>query len=155
VVVSSNSNTHTTVLLPFFPGPPAWGGARRELLDSMLQWNINSGRHTDQPDGCDSIRTNQCPPPPSPQFFTGRMPFLPPNQQCQITECNYRIWIREKMLELSSTVLPAPSPYRLVIITTKQRGNQSCYKGVESHAIQGFLAWDACTLQWCALCSAQ
>ena len=33
--------------------------------------------------------TNQCPPPPSPHFFTGRMPFLPSNQQCQSTEGNY------------------------------------------------------------------
>jgi len=40
---------------------------------------------------------------PSP-IFTGRMPFLPPNQQCQ------SIRIREKTLEFS-TVLPAPFPY--------------------------------------------
>ena len=46
-----------------------------------------------------------------PPIFTGRMPFLPPNQQCQSTECNYCIRIREKMVEFSSTVLPAPSPY--------------------------------------------
>jgi len=30
----------------------------------------------------------QCPPPSSPHFFTGRMPFLPPNQQYQSTEGN-------------------------------------------------------------------
>jgi len=30
--------------------------------------------------------TNQCPPPPSHILFTGRMPFLPPNQQCPRTE---------------------------------------------------------------------
>jgi len=31
-------------------------------------------------------QSNQCPPPPSsPFFFTGPMPFLPPNQQCQST----------------------------------------------------------------------
>jgi len=47
-----------------------------------------------------------------PPLFTGRMPFLPPNQQCQSTEGSYRIWIGEKMLEFSSMVLPAPSPYR-------------------------------------------
>jgi len=39
------------------------------------------------------------------------MPFLPPNQQCQSTKGNECIWSREKMLEFSSTVLPAPSPY--------------------------------------------
>jgi len=37
---------------------------------------------------CHSIQTNQCPPPPSPSFFTGQMPFLPPNQQCQSIEGN-------------------------------------------------------------------
>ena len=46
-----------------------------------------------------------------PIFFTGRMPFLPPNQQRQSTEGNKCIWIREKTLEFYSTVLSAPSPY--------------------------------------------
>jgi len=69
-----------------FPGPPGWAGARRELLDFMVQGKINTGRHTDHPAGHHSVRTNQCPPPPSPHFFAGRMPFLPPNQQCQSTE---------------------------------------------------------------------
>jgi len=44
--------------------------------------------HTDHPTARHSIRTNQCPAPPSPHFFTGRMPFVPPNQQCQSTEGN-------------------------------------------------------------------
>ena len=54
-----------------FPGPPGWAGARRELLDFMVQGEINRGRHTDHPAGCNSMRTNQCPPPPSPIFFYG------------------------------------------------------------------------------------
>jgi len=44
-------------------------------------------------------------------FYTGRMPFLPHNQQCQSTEGNYCIRIREKTLEFSSTLLPGLSPY--------------------------------------------
>jgi len=53
----------------------------------MVQGKINKGRHTDHPAGRHSIRTNQCLPPPSPPiFFTGRMPFLPSNQQHQSTE---------------------------------------------------------------------
>ena len=44
-------------------------------------------RLADHPAGRHSIRTNQCPPPSSPTFFTGRMIFLPPNQQCQSTKC--------------------------------------------------------------------
>ena len=52
-----------------FPGPPSWAGARRELLDFMLQGKINRGRHTDHPAGSYSIRTNQCPPPPPPHII--------------------------------------------------------------------------------------
>jgi len=36
-----------------------------------MQGKINRGRHTDYPVGRHSIRTNQCPPPSSPIFFTG------------------------------------------------------------------------------------
>jgi len=74
---------HHSRFTALFPGPPGSAGARRELLDFTVQGKINRGRHTDHPAGRHSIRTNQCPPPPSPIFFTGRMPFLPPNQQCQ------------------------------------------------------------------------
>ena len=78
---------HHNRFTALFPGPLRWAGARRELLDFMVQGNINRRRHIDHPVGCHSIQTNQCPPPPSPpHFFTGRMPFLPPNQQCQSTE---------------------------------------------------------------------
>jgi len=54
----------------------------------MVQGKINRGRHTDHLAGCHSVRTKQCPPPPSPHFFTDWMPFLPPNQQYQSTEGN-------------------------------------------------------------------
>jgi len=57
-------HNHFTTL---FPGPPGWAGARRELLDFMVQGKINRGRHTDHPTGRHSIRTNQYLPPPSPQ----------------------------------------------------------------------------------------
>jgi len=102
-------NTHNR-FTALFPGPPRWAGARTELLGLYGARKINRGRHTDHLAGCHCIRTKQC-PPPSPHFFTGQMLFLPPSQQCQSTEGNYRIRIREKTLEFSSTVLPAPSPY--------------------------------------------
>jgi len=63
---------HHTTPQPFnglFPGPSGWTGVRRELLDFMVQGKINRGRHTDHPAGRHSIRTNQCPTPPSPHFF--------------------------------------------------------------------------------------
>jgi len=77
---------HHNRFTALFPRPPGWAGASRELLDFMVQGKINSGRFTDHPTGCHSISTNQCLPPPSPIFFTGRMSFLPPNQQHQSTE---------------------------------------------------------------------
>jgi len=59
-------HNHFTAL---FPGPPGWAGTRRELLDFMVQGKINRGRHINHPAGRHSIRTNQCPPPPSPHIF--------------------------------------------------------------------------------------
>jgi len=93
-----SKNKHTTTHYRFtalFPGPPGWTGARRKLLDFMVQGNINRGRYTDHTAGRHSIRTNHCAVPTSTMalsspFFTGRMPFLPPNQQCQSTEGNWR-----------------------------------------------------------------
>ena len=76
----------TTVLRPFFQDHSG------ELVPEQNFWTLwCKGRlteaHTDHLAGCHSIQINQCPPPPSPpHFFTGRMPFLPPNQQCQSTE---------------------------------------------------------------------
>jgi len=54
-------HNHFTAL---FPGPSGWAGARRELLDFMVQGKINRGRHSNHPAGRHSIRTNQCPAPP-------------------------------------------------------------------------------------------
>jgi len=76
-----------------------------------MQGKVNRGRHTNHPAGRHSVRTNQCPPPPSPIFYRPDA-LLPPNQQCQNTEGNYRIRIRENTLEFSSMVLPALSPYQ-------------------------------------------
>jgi len=57
---------HHDCFTALFPGPPGWAGARRELLDFIVQGKINRGRHTNHQAGRHSIRTNQCPPPPSP-----------------------------------------------------------------------------------------
>jgi len=44
----------------------------------------NGGRGTDSPGGRHPNQTNGAPTPTtSPRFCTRRMPFLPPNQQCQ------------------------------------------------------------------------
>jgi len=44
----------------------------------MVWGKTNRGRHTDHPAGCHSIRTNQCPPPPSAIFY--RLDALPATQ---------------------------------------------------------------------------
>ena len=46
---SNNSNPppHHNRFTALFPGPPGWAGARRELLDFMVQGKINRGRQTD------------------------------------------------------------------------------------------------------------
>ena len=82
--VQGHHNHHQTGLRPFFRNHP--GEPVPEQNFFMVQGKINRGRNTDHPAGRHSVWTNQCPPPPSPHFFTGRMPFLPPNQQCQSTE---------------------------------------------------------------------
>jgi len=56
------------------PGPPGLAGARRKLLDFMVQGKINRGRHTDHPAGRHSIRTNQYPPPLSLHFLQAGCP---------------------------------------------------------------------------------
>jgi len=86
-----------------FPEPPGWAGARRELLDFVVQGKINKGRHTDQcdhPAGRYSIRTNQCPPPPFPHFLQAGCPScggclalrlhssVEPNDLYQVISCN-------------------------------------------------------------------
>jgi len=87
VRINNKHHTHNR-FTALFPGQPGWAGARRELLNFMVQRKINRGRHTKHPAGRHSIRTNQCPLPPSPNILTGQMPLLPPNQQHQSTEGN-------------------------------------------------------------------
>jgi len=41
-----------------------------------------------------------------PPFFTGQMPFLPPNQQCQSTEGNWLIIIIKLLFHIQTTFLP-------------------------------------------------
>jgi len=81
-------HTHTTVLRPFVqdhPGEPVpkenfwtlWCKGRLTEADTLT---VRLGA---TPSGPTSAHLHQPPP-----FFTGQMPFLPPNQQCQSTEGN-------------------------------------------------------------------
>jgi len=68
----SPHNHHHNHFTALFPGLSGWASARRdwELLDFMVQGTISRGRHTDHPAGRHSIRTKQCPPPPTPIFYS-------------------------------------------------------------------------------------
>ena len=70
----STDHHHHNHFTALFLGPPGWAGARRELLDSMVQRKTNRGRSTDHPAGRHSIRTNHCPPPLSPHFLQAGCP---------------------------------------------------------------------------------
>jgi len=80
---------HTyTRLMALFPGLPRWAGTRKvkpiwislkqeTVSGSGIRWAIcKSAPHSRQ----------MTTPAPHHSFFTGRMPFLPPNQQRQSTE---------------------------------------------------------------------
>ena len=80
----SHTHTHLTALLPGLHGR---AGIRQkgetnldftEATDSEWQWH-QLGLQV-----CISLQTDASTPPL--KFFTGRMPFLPPNQQRQSTE---------------------------------------------------------------------
>jgi len=97
---TKHHNHHTTVLWPFFwdhPGEPVpeenfwnlWCKGRLTEADTLI---IRLGA---TPIGLTSVHLHQFP-----YFFTGRMPFLPPNQQCQSTE-GKRTKQKHKMLILN------------------------------------------------------
>jgi len=46
-----NYHHHHNRFTALFPGLPRWAGARRELLDFIVQGRINTGRQTDRPSG--------------------------------------------------------------------------------------------------------
>jgi len=90
----THTHTHTRLTAPF-PGLPGWAGTRKvkpiwtllkqeTVSDSGISWAI-----------CKSApRSRQITMPiPHHSVFTGRMPFLPPNQQRQSTEGNSRPYI--------------------------------------------------------------
>jgi len=57
-----------------------------EARDSEWQWHQLGHMQI-----CTSLQTDNHTSTPTTQFFTGRMPFLPPNQQRQSTEGYYLI----------------------------------------------------------------
>ena len=87
------SHTGLTALCPGLPGwagtrkvKPIWILLKQEIVSgSGISWAICKSAHRSR-----QITT----PAPHYSVFTGRMPFLPPNQQCQSTEGKSRKGIR-------------------------------------------------------------
>jgi len=104
-------HNHFTALFPGQPGEPVpeknfWTLWCKERLTEADTPTIRLGA---TPSGLTSAHLHH------PPIFYRPDTFLPLNQQCQSTEANYCIRIREKTLEFSSVVLPAPSPYHITI----------------------------------------
>jgi len=88
----NTAHTHThTHLTAFFPGLPGWAGTRKvkpiwillkqeTVSGSGISWAIMQV--------CTSLQTDNHASTSPLSFFTGRMPFLPPNQEHQSTEGN-------------------------------------------------------------------
>ena len=83
--------THTR-LMALFQGLPRWAGTKKEkpiwillkketVSGSGISWTI-----------CKSAPCSRQPWQHSPLFFTGRMPFLPPNQPCQRMGACHKIY---------------------------------------------------------------
>ena len=80
----TDRHTHTC-LTALFLGLPGWAGTRK----AKPIWILLKGWQWHQLDCmlvCTSLLTDNHASTPPLSFFTGRMPFLPPNQQCQSTE---------------------------------------------------------------------
>jgi len=85
IVAISNTHTHThthTRLSALFPWLPRWAGTRNldftEARDSEWQWHQLVHMQT-----CTSLQTDNHASISHHPVLTGRMPFLPPNQQHQ------------------------------------------------------------------------
>jgi len=101
-----------------------------EARDSEWQWH-----QLDHMQVCTSLQTDKHANPTT-QFFTGRMHFLPPNQQCQSTEGTSP---REKyphICNLNFLVLSILSFSALTLLVGRQEGHPACKK-----LSGGVLAW--------------
>jgi len=80
----TRTHTHTHPFNGYFPGLPRWAGTRKvKPIWILLEQETVSGSGISWAMYKSAPRSRQI---TMPQFFTGRMPFLPPNQQCQSTE---------------------------------------------------------------------
>ena len=87
-MISNSHNTHTR-LTALFPGLPGWAGTRKvKPIWILLKQEPVSGSAISWAYASLHLAPDRIPTPATHHsvFFTGRMPFLPPNQQRQSTE---------------------------------------------------------------------
>ena len=96
-----------TRLTALCPGPPGRAGTRKvKPIWILLEQEIVSGSGISWTICKSAARSRQITTPaPHHSVFTGRMPFLPPNQQRQSTEGNQSINRERKCVDAISTVL--------------------------------------------------
>ena len=134
------TNTHTR-LTALFPGLPRWAGTRKvkpiwiflkqEIVSgSGISWAIcKSARHSRQ------ITT---PAPYHSVFFTGRMPFLPPNQQRQSTEgiSDYTIYTKLcKQEAYLSHERPCGIPHQTEILILKNNQQHQKFSSMSQNEV--------------------
>jgi len=116
-----------------FPGPPGSAGARRELLDFMVQGEIN----TDHPAGHHSIRTNQCPPPPSPHIFLrAGCPSCRPTNSVKALKATSALWQRRWIFTRATTwaVILDQSVTASTMTCGQNCCSEDCFKSLVLHA---------------------
>ena len=88
-IKQTHTHTHTR-LTAIFPGLPRWAGTRKvKPIWILLKQEVSgSGNSWAICKSAPCSRQITTPTPHHSVFFTGRMPFLPPNQQRQSTEGN-------------------------------------------------------------------
>ena len=110
-----HNNTHTR-LTALCPGLPGWAGTRKVKAIWILLKQETVSSSGIRSDICKSaprsrqITINHASTPPS--FFTGRMPFLPPNQQRQSTEGTNKYTTNAQLIEVMQTEPEAPCARR-------------------------------------------
>ena len=88
--VHFDQHTHThSRLTALFPGLSGWASTKK-VNQSGFHWSKRQwvAVASAGPQVCTSLHTDNHASTPPLSFFTGRMPFLPPNQQRQSTEGN-------------------------------------------------------------------
>ena len=137
------SPCHHNHFMALFPGPHEWASARRELLDFMVQGKINRDRHTDRLARRHSIRLTSAYLHQPPIFFTDRVPFLPPNQQCT-EHLLHKRWLHLALV-FWATVCKTVRPMLSVTPLPSNRHHRRCGDCLEGKGEN----YQVCSVQYC------